>query len=206
MTDELRPAGDDHPAAIPLAVVVPVKAFELAKGRLADTLDPDARAELARRMTAGVLKAADPLPRWVVCEADDVARWAIDAGASVIRQDRPGLNPGVTEAVAELGARGVQRVIVAHGDLPLAASLAWVGDFDGVTVVPDRRGDGTNVLAVPTGTDFTFAYGRGSAEAHWAEAERCGLAARMVHDESLGWDVDLPDDLTVFEIVPARSE
>lgn len=182
-----------------VAVVVPVKSFELAKGRLARRLDADHRGRLARQLAARVLEAAGGLERWVACDSDEVARWAREQGAGVLRHPEPGLNPAVSHAVAELGRRGVGRVIVAHGDLPLARDITWVGDFDGVTIVPDRRGDGTNVLAVPTGAGFTFAYGPQSAARHRAEAERLGLPLRVVPDEALGWDVDTPDDLALFD-------
>jgi len=82
-----------------------------------------------------------------------------------------------------------------HADLPLATRLAWVADFPGVTLVPDRRLDGTNVLAVPTAAGFGFSYGAGSFGRHRAEAARLGLAARLVRDPHLAWDVDLPVDL-----------
>jgi 2-phospho-L-lactate guanylyltransferase len=70
-----------------------------------------------------------------------------------------------------------------------------VADFPGVTLVPDRRLDGTNVLAVPTEVGFGFAYGPGSFTRHRAEAQACGLPARIVRDDRLAWDVDLPADL-----------
>lgn len=181
------------------AVVIPVKSFDVAKGRLADALDAEARTALAQRMAAAVISAAAPLPAWVVCEDHDVATWALSRSAGVIWREAPGLNAAVTAAVAFLAADGYLRAIVAHGDLPLARELAWVGDADGVTIVPDRRGDGTNVLSVPTGAGFVFAYGPGSAAKHRAEAERLGLSLRVVEDERLGWDVDTPDDLAVFD-------
>lgn len=179
--------------------MVPVKSFELAKGRLAEVLDAEVRARLARKLAAGVLKAAGDLPRFVVCDTHEVADWAREQGAGVLWQPVPGLNPAVTFAVAELAEEGHDRVIVAHGDLPMATDLAWVADFDGVTIVPDRRGDGTNVLAVPAEAGFRFAYGPGSAARHRAEAERLGLALRVVADEALGWDIDTPDDLARFD-------
>ena len=80
-------------------------------------------------------------------------------------------------------------------DLPLATRLAWVADFPGVTLVPDRRCDGTNVLAVPTASGFRFSYGAGSFGRHRAETARLGLPARLVPDPQLAWDVDLPVDL-----------
>jgi 2-phospho-L-lactate guanylyltransferase len=79
----------------------------------------------------------------------------------------------------------------------LATQLAWVAATPGVTIVPDRRLDGTNVLAVPTDIGFRFAYGAGSFAAHRAEALRLGQQLRIVNDSRLGWDVDLPDDLTL---------
>ena len=70
-----------------------------------------------------------------------------------------------------------------------------MADFDGVTLVPDRHDDGTNVASVPTGTGFRFAYGPGSFARHQAEADRLGLPLRVEREPRLGWDVDLPDDL-----------
>lgn len=147
-------------------------------------------------MASGVVAAAAPLPTYVVCGSVEVATWAVTAGAGVIWLARPGLNPAIAHAAEVLNADGYDRAIIAHGDLPLARSLEWVGQFDGVTIVPDRRDEGTNVMAVPLGTEFRFQYGELSAPAHQAEAERLGLALRIVPDESLGWDVDVPADLT----------
>jgi 2-phospho-L-lactate guanylyltransferase len=177
------------------AVVVPVKAFRAAKVRLAPALAPAARAALARELADVVIGAAAPLPVTVVCDDDEVRDWALAAGADVVWCPDRGLNGAVADGVAALRERGVERAVVAHSDLPLATALAWVADFDGVTLIPDRRRDGTNVAAVPTGAGFDFAYGKGSFARHRAEAARCGVAIRVVEDAALGWDVDLPDDL-----------
>jgi 2-phospho-L-lactate/phosphoenolpyruvate guanylyltransferase len=177
------------------AVVVPVKAFTSAKVRLAGALDPLQRADLARRMGEVVLAAADPLPAVVVCDDDEVRAWAQRAGARVVWCPGRGLNGAVADGVAALRADGVAMAVVAHADLPLATRLDWVAAFPGVTLVPDRRLDGTNVLAVPTEAGFRFAYGAGSFARHRAEAQARGLPARIVRDDRLAWDVDLPGDL-----------
>jgi len=179
-----------------VAVLVPVKAFGEAKLRLAPALDHDARADLARSMASTVVRVAAPLPVFVVCDDDEVAAWATDAGADVVWRPGLGLNGAVSAGVDLLAADGYAKVIVAHADLPYAVDLAWVADFDGVTLVPDRHDDGTNVVCVPTGTGFTFAYGPGSFARHCAETERLGLALRVEREPHLGWDVDIPDDLT----------
>jgi 2-phospho-L-lactate/phosphoenolpyruvate guanylyltransferase len=176
-------------------VVVPVKAFTQAKVRLASALAPDERAALARHMAEIVLLAAEPLPVVVVCDDDEVRAWAERSGARPVWCPGRGLNGAVADGVAALRADGVATAIVAHADLPLATRLDWLAEFPGVTLVPDRRFDGTNALAVPTVAGFRFSYGAGSFGRHRAEAVRLDLPARIVHDPNLGWDVDLPADL-----------
>lgn len=177
------------------AVVVPVKAFRAAKLRLAAELDPAERATLARQLASTVLAAAKPLPAYVVCDDDEVKSWARNAGAEVVWSPGRGLNGAVTDGVATLQAAGIPKAIVAHADLPLATTLGWLADLDGVTLVPDRRRDGTNVITVPTDAGFRFAYGKGSFDRHRAEAARLGLPAHVIADPDLSWDVDVPADL-----------
>jgi 2-phospho-L-lactate guanylyltransferase len=188
-------ATDTLPPMSSAAVVVPVKAFSAAKARLAGVLEPAERAALARRMAGVVVAAAAPLPVTVVCDDEEVRAWAEGLGASVVWCPGRGLNGAVADGVAALARAGVDTAIVAHADLPLATRLAWVADFPGVTLVPDRRCDGTNVAAVPSGSGFGFAYGGGSFARHRAEAARLGLPVRLVPDPFLAWDVDLPGDL-----------
>lgn len=181
------------------AVLVPVKAFGEAKLRLAPALTPERRARLARSMAARVLRSAGDLPAAVVCDDREVADWARTLGALVIWEPGRGLNGAVQAGVARLGELGVDQVVVAAGDLPLADDLGWVVDFDGITIVPDRRRDGTNVLSVPTDRAFPFSYGPGSFARHLAEAGTLGVAVRVVDDAALAWDVDLPSDLDALK-------
>jgi 2-phospho-L-lactate guanylyltransferase len=181
----------------PVAVLLPVKAFAEAKLRLAPALDPAQRRVLARTMATLVLEAARGLPVAVVCDDTEVAAWARDHHALVVWEPERGLNRAVETGVHRLGQEGARRVVVAHADLALARDLAWVGAFAGVTLVPDSRGDGTNVACVPTGCGFTFSYGPGSFSRHGAEARRLGLALRVVREPRLGRDIDLPSDLVL---------
>ena len=179
------------------AVLVPVKAFGAAKARLKGHLSPDQRAHLAQGMARRVVAAASPLPAFVVCDDAAVRAWAEQLGAEVIWSPDRGLNGAVTDGVASLATRGYQRVVVAHADLPYAVALEWLsGGTDIVTIVPDRHEDGTNVICVPARSGFGFAYGPGSFGKHVAEATRLGLGVHVERDEALGWDVDLPRDLS----------
>lgn len=176
-------------------VLVPVKSFSEAKRRLAPALDRHQRAELARTMAERVLAAAAPLPVAVVCDDPLVAEWARAHGAAVIDEPGRGLDGAVTAGVAWLEHAGADEVVVAHADLPMAANLVDLTGFAGISLVPDRRRDGTNVVCLPAGSGFRFAYGPGSFARHLAEAMRLDMAFRVLDEPQLAWDVDVPADL-----------
>lgn len=185
-------------APVDLVVVVPIRSFRSGKGRLAGVLTDAERAALSRTLAGRVLDAAAGVPVIVVTSDEEVESFATQRGAALLAD--PGSLNGAAEAgrIAAL-ARGARCVAVVHADLAHPTPFAWVADFDGVTIVPDRHGQGTNVLCIPTDAAFEFAYGDGSRARHVAEAERLELALRVVIDESLGWDVDEPDDLIAVE-------
>jgi 2-phospho-L-lactate/phosphoenolpyruvate guanylyltransferase len=177
-----------------VAVVVPIRSFRAGKGRLAGVLSDHERAALARSMAGKVLDAAGVLPVYVVSSDEEVVAFASDRGAKVV-PDAGSLNAAADAGRAAVAAEGFDRLIVIHADLAEPTPFAWVADFDGVTIVPDRHGGGTNVLALPARAAFEFAYGDGSRTRHEREANARGLALRVVADASLGWDVDEPADL-----------
>jgi 2-phospho-L-lactate guanylyltransferase len=176
-------------------VLIPVKAFHQAKRRLDRVLSESERKRLVRTMAAHVVAASVPLPVAVVCDDEEVAAWASDRGAVVLWEPGQGLNGAVRAGVARLASSGAQWVTIAHGDLPRAHGLGTLRPFDGVTLVPDRKDDGTNVMRLPAACDFRFAYGPGSFRAHRAEATRLGLAVRVIRDPDLAYDVDWPADV-----------
>jgi 2-phospho-L-lactate/phosphoenolpyruvate guanylyltransferase len=176
-------------------VLVPVKAFRDAKGRLVGRLNPEERTALARFTAAAVLAAGRPLPVAVVCDDEEVAEWAAHQGANVLWTPAVGLNGAVADGVDRLAAAGFDHVIVAHSDLPLASGLAELAVLGEITIVPDSNDGGTNVLALPTRCGFMFAYGIGSFRRHLAEAERTGLPTKVRRLAHLALDIDTPDDL-----------
>jgi 2-phospho-L-lactate guanylyltransferase len=183
-------------------VVVPLRSFTDAKARLAPVLGPDERAALARRMADRVIDAAHPLDVVVVTSAPEVRAWAAARSLEVV--DDPGTLDSAADAGRELlRQRDYTRAVIAHGDLPRARSLLPLADDPAageVALVPCHRGDGTNVLSVPTETDFVFSYGPGSFRRHLAEAERLGLAVRVVRAPDLMIDVDTPEDLAHIDV------
>jgi len=174
-------------------VLVPIKRFSSAKGRLREVMDPHDVRDLARRLAESVLDAARPRRTLVVCDDDEVARFASDRGVGVVRTSSTTLNGAVTEAYRQIV--DADFVIIAHADLCDPLGLGDFAPGPGVTVVTDHHRRGTNVLALPAGEDFHFHYGADSAHLHQREAGRLGLACAVVTDSRWAFDVDEPQDL-----------
>lgn len=177
------------------AVVIPVKSFTVAKGRLAGALTDDERRDLARDCAENVLAAAAPMPVYVVCTDGEIAAWAESHGATAVLQHSDGLNGAVRDGWAAAVSGGNDHVLVAHADLPLARSFAHVPHEGEVVIVPDRHNDGTNVMCLPATVHFELHYGAGSFAAHLEEAIVRGLPHRVLHDDLLALDLDTADDL-----------
>ena len=175
-------------------MLIPVKRFGAAKGRLSSLLDGAQRAELARWLAERVV-AASELPTFVACDDDDVASWADEQGAEVLWSPGLGLNGAVDAGRTTIAGKGVEHVVIAHSDLPLATGFASLVTAGTVCLVPDRRRDGTNVLSMPTRTPLAASYGGGSFTRHLDQALRSGLRVEVRADPRLAIDVDNPEDL-----------
>jgi 2-phospho-L-lactate/phosphoenolpyruvate guanylyltransferase len=181
------------------AVVIPVKSFTMAKGRLAATLSSHEREALARTCAETVVRAAHPLPVYVACSDPDVASWAQQHGALVVHCSEPGLDAAIATARQHLTDEGFDHVLIAHADLPLATRFSHIIQPGIVTMVTDRHRDGTNVLAFPLTSLFHTAYGPGSLDNHIHIAVTSGLEYQIISDSSLELDLDTADDLTELE-------
>lgn len=177
-----------------VAVLIPVKSFRAAKARLADALTPDHRAELARTMAGRVLAASRPYPTFVACDHDEVAEFAEAAGANVLWGPGLGLNGAIDHGVTTIAGKGFDHVVIAHGDLPLAEGLGSIARKDHIVIAPDRRRDGTNVLARPCAVTLPAAYGPGSFRAHFRAALATGGPVVVRHDPRLSIDIDTVAD------------
>jgi 2-phospho-L-lactate guanylyltransferase len=183
----------------PVAALVPVKAFDLGKTRLASALDDAERSALAEHLATGVVRSCEGMAVHVLCEDDAIAHWAQQLGATVINPPMSGLNAVIRHGVGVIAAAGFERVLVAHADLADASALPSLLGLDGIVLVPDTALDGTNVLVIPTQATFSFSYGPNSFARHLSEAERSGLPIHVVRDEGLALDLDEPADLDAYQ-------
>ena len=175
-------------------VIIPLKSFTVAKGRLRTHLGSEAATALAQTLAAGVVSAARPRHTLVVTDDDAVADWANALGVEIFRPSAPGLNVAVQEAYESLKGREIQAVIT-HGDLAQPHGLGSFVADDGITLYSDHHGVGTNVLVLPSGLDFTFRYGPHSLQLHREEASRLHLPCTIVKDSPWAYDIDEVSDL-----------
>jgi 2-phospho-L-lactate guanylyltransferase (CobY/MobA/RfbA family) len=176
-----------------LAILVPLKGFRVAKGRLRDAGVPGVD-DVARSLADRVLAASSPRALFVACESADAVAFSLERGAQVIESNSTNLNKAVTYSYRTL-SETFEWIVIAHGDLRDPEGL---GDFipsSGITVIVDWHGTGTNVLALPTNLAFSFSYGQYSAQAHQLEAQRLGLKCHVDFNSPWRFDVDEPTDL-----------
>jgi 2-phospho-L-lactate guanylyltransferase len=198
-----------------IAALVPVKALDQAKGRLAALLSQEERRRLALAMLEDVLRALQAVPRVdhlaVVSPDADVLARAEKLGAEPLSEPPlcRGVNQALAHASAVLAGRGADALLVVAADLPAALPADIEAALDalperGIALVPTHdRGTGAIALRPPDAIPFRF--GRRSSVLHKREAVARGLPARVLHLASLSRDVDEPDDLADLLARPAET-
>lgn len=178
--------------------LIPLKAREQAKRRLAAALSPAERLQLVERMFAHVvdtLRQAHCIDGIAVTSPDDVGHdllWLVDRAGE--------LNAALTSATAELTRRGATELLVLHADLPRLTvadveALVAEGRSRGIALAPDHHGRGTNALFTSLPGSLDYQFGHGSLELHLEAAKRHGLTPAIVRRPGLACDVDVPGDL-----------
>ena len=175
------------------AFVVPLKDFDLAKEQLRAGGATDVTG-LARSLAVNVLAHCAPRHVIVLSESAEITRFAHEQGVEVRESRAASLNEAVQEAYGALESR-YERLLIVHGDLRSPEGLGSFTPGPGITIVTDHHGRGTNLLVLPTGLDYHFAYGADSALKHRREAERLGVRVTLVTDSPWGFDIDEPEDL-----------
>jgi 2-phospho-L-lactate guanylyltransferase (CobY/MobA/RfbA family) len=173
--------------------VLPLKRFDVAKERLRVGGTSDV-TRLAEELAIEVIQRCAPRRVIVLSESDEISAFATRHHVEVLESSATSLNEAVQGAYSAL-ARRYECLIIIHGDLRAPAGLGAFEPGPGVTIITDHHGRGTNVLALPTGLDFHFAYGDGSAQLHEREALRLGVDVRIITDSPWRFDVDEPSDL-----------
>lgn len=193
--------------------VVPVKDFASAKQRLAGALSEAARQQLAQAMVCDVLAVLTRHPslqRVVLVAQQGAMDWLQEQALPETVELLPeaelgaiGLNTVLMAALGRLAERGIDEVLLMHGDLPLVTSA----DLDhllgaharrppgGQVGVTNRCGTGTNALVLQLPQRWPLSFGADSWRRHGRAAAEAGLSLAPVEAPGLQFDIDLAEDV-----------
>jgi 2-phospho-L-lactate guanylyltransferase len=196
-----------------IAAIVPAKALDQAKGRLAALLGEDERRQLALAMLEDVVRALQAVPAIdsvnVVSPDGVVLKRAEELGATPIAEPASvrGINQALVYALAQVSPPDAVLAVLA--DVPGAAPSDIASVIDqaperGVVICPSSA-KGTGALFLRPPGVIPFRFGELSFQAHKREAAARRIEARVLHIDSLANDIDEPDDLRRLLEQPAET-
>ena len=199
-----------------IIAVVPFRAIESSKERMAGALDPAERSELAARLLERTLRAlagSREIGATLLVSPDPLARaLARGLGAEALDDGGAPLNGAVEQGLRAAEARGATAALVLPVDLAdigAEAIDALIADWrrapigsGGLLAAADG---GTAALLLPLPTPFTPRFGGQSAAAHVAEFTARGLACTRLASP-LAHDLDTPADLAAAMAATVASQ
>lgn len=198
-----------------LWAIIPVKPLKRGKSRLASILSETERTSLNQSMLVNTLKTLK-----LIQEIDTVLVVSRDPSALAIARDwdartvledgNPELNTAIRRATKVAQAYHANEILILPADLPLMKTetiqsfLKNSTHAPEIVIAPDRRNDGTNALFINPPDLIDFYYGSGSFEKHVLAAKRVNADIKIVANEELGLDLDLPEDLEKLSEIEKR--
>ena len=190
--------------------IVPVKPFRLGKSRLAGVISDEDRIKLNIRLLEHTLKTLALLPEigqvLVVSRDANVLSISRELGAkTVLENGTPHLNTALMRATVYAQQHTIHGILILPADLPLISksdilSLIKLAEKPPIVVIsPDRRGEGTNALVISPPGLINYDFGPGSFERHCQRAILAGARLEIVKLPSLAFDLDVPEDLQLFD-------
>ena len=189
--------------------IIPVKPLRLGKSRLAGSISDNERIDLNKKLlsnTINTLSEISDIEQILVISRDtDVISIARDLGAKTVQENgSPQLNSALTRATIFAQLHSIKGVLILPADLPLISSediavlLDKACDPPVVVIAPDRREEGTNALLISPAGIIDYDFGIDSFKKHCDLTIAAGARLEIVNLPSLAFDLDIPEDLTLF--------
>ena len=199
-----------------LWAIIPVKPLKQAKSRLAHTLLPEQRFELARAMFRHVLAVTTAVEQvsGVLVISRDTKALAIarEFGAKTLQEGAlSNLNPALMRATVVVQSWRADAVLILPADLPFVSAddirgMIALAHERSLVIATDRQSDGTNALLVRPPGAIDYDYGGGSYARHVALARAANLEVSVYRSERLSLDIDVPADLRDYQEILARGQ
>ncbi|HXZ10784.1 MAG TPA: 2-phospho-L-lactate guanylyltransferase [Candidatus Sulfotelmatobacter sp.] len=188
------------------AILIPVKEFHESKKRLAPHFSPADRAALAEALcrdffsTVAGVRGVDRV--FVISKEPVALEWARTFGWETIRESHQVSESSSVDAASSYCAHWrVNSLLRLPIDIPVVEAEDIEAIFDkmdsapAVVIVPSRDGTGTNALLRNPPNLFPSHFGPNSFALHLAEAERCGVRARVLRNARIELDIDELDEV-----------
>jgi 2-phospho-L-lactate guanylyltransferase len=187
-----------------IVALVPAKALDQAKGRLAELLSEDERRRLALAMLEDVVRALQGVEAidsiHVVSPDAEVLDKARQLGAIAIEEPASvrGINQALVHALSTIDPQP-DAVLAVLADVPavtaeeISSVIAETPDR-GVVICPSSA-KGTSALLLRPPEVIPFRFGELSFQSHKRHAAALKIETRVLRIESLERDIDEPDDL-----------
>lgn len=206
--------------------LLPLKKFSHAKQRLSAVLTSEQRSGLFLAMVKDVLSVLHLHPNidniLIVSDDNDAGLLAKKYEAELLTESSlnvSGLNEAVQAGVNVLAQRGIDNVMIIHGDLPLISAaeishlisvhkqqrsvfsaindtaISTAALSSTLTIAPDERREGTNCLLCSPASQMRFSYGTNSFTLHAIQASQMAMSLQVVHLPGAACDIDTPKDL-----------
>jgi len=185
--------------------ILPLKALQPAKSRLARVFTPEQRQALMKAMVEDVLTALEKCQQvsgiLVVSGDPGFTTMAESHGAEVLTLEQDDcLNGAVQAASGYLADKGVRCALILHGDIPLVTPVGLTSLIEqsaacDVALLPCRKNRGSNALIVSLPARMPFVYGADSYDKFLQEAKQRQLATRTLRSPEMALDIDTADDL-----------
>jgi 2-phospho-L-lactate guanylyltransferase len=187
--------------------VLPIKSFAQAKQRLAGTLPQGPRRALAEAMFTDVLTAlrrSRHVDSVLVVTGDNLAAQVAGSQGAAVLDDRreSGQSDAAALGVARALELGFPRALLVPGDTPaldpVEIDALLAREEEGIVIVPDRHGTGTNALLLSPPDAMAPGFGTGSLERHRERAGASGSPHEVIEVPTLALDIDTGEDLAAL--------
>ena len=189
-----------------LWAIVPIKPLRRGKSRLSTVLSESEREQLNQSLlikTITCLKEIKEIDQILVVSYDPNALTiSRDYGARTIQESHnTNINKALRKGSMAAITFNVSSILIIPADLPyinadaIRQLLSRTGNPPEIIISPDRRMNGTNALFINPVGILDYDFGMWSFRKHVEQAERKKIRVEIYNDDTLSFDLDIPEDL-----------
>jgi 2-phospho-L-lactate guanylyltransferase len=190
--------------------IIPVKPLIHGKSRLSSVLNEKERLSLNIRLLKRTLKIITRVPEiqkaLIVTNDQEVVEITKSFGFEVCLEEiECGMNRALDKGMEILRVQNAASAIILPSDLPFITArevqvMIKMGmESRSMVIVPDRKKVGTNAIFYFSLKKVDFRFGPFSFESHLKSAQKNGIQVCVFESDKLGLDLDLPEDLKIYQ-------